>query len=154
MIRESMLSSRICRLYSPLIVCFLALAAAQVRAADVSWDNGAATSNWNTSDVNWSGSAWNNGNGAGAIFSSTGAGAINVNAPINVNSLNFMVNGYTLGGTGPLTFVNGTSTLGTGFISVNPNRTAVISTPINSSLGLLKFGGGTAQFSGPMTFSG
>jgi len=148
------LETRPRRFYFLFIVALVACAAAQVRAGDVTWDNGAATSSWNISDVNWSGSAWNNANGDGATFSSTGAGAINVNAPINVNSLNFMVNGYNLGGTGPLTFVDGSSTLGTGFISVNPNRTAVISTPISSSLGLLKFGGGTLQLSGPITFSG
>jgi len=136
------------------------MSVAPVRAGDVTWDNGAATSNWNTSDLNWSGSAWNNANGDGAIFGSTGIGAINVNAPINVNSLNFTSNGYTLNGTGPLTFVTGTSTATTGFINTSTTlggataRNVTINTPINSSLGLQKEGGGTLTLGGALTFSG
>src|ERR1700760_2082073 len=84
---------------------------APLHAADVTWDNGAANLTWDTSSLNWSGSLWNNANGDGAIFSSA-AGAIDVNTPINVNSLSFTANGFTLNGTGPLTFVSGSSTLG------------------------------------------
>src|SRR6476620_6017354 len=98
-----------------LIFCLVAVTAAQVRGADVTWDNGGGTSKWNTTDVNWSGSAWNNANGDGAIFDGNFTGAVTVNAPINVNSINFMANGNPLSGTGPLTFVNGDSTLNTGF---------------------------------------
>ena len=81
-------------------------------------------------------------------------GTIDVTAPINVNSLNFTANGYTLGGAGSLTFVDGSSTFGTGFINVDPSFTATINTGINSSLGLIKLGEGTLELGGPMTFSG
>ena len=106
------LETRPSRFYARLIVCLLAFAAAQVRAADVTWDNGAGTSKWNTTDVNWSGSAWNNANGDGAVFDGNFIGAITVNAPINVNSINFMANGNPLSGTGPLTFVTATARSG------------------------------------------
>ncbi len=92
---------------------------------------------------------WNNMAGNGAIFAATGAGAINVASAINVNSLTFNANGYTLGGAGSLTFVAGSSTAGTGAISVPAGITATINTAINtainSSLGLLKFGAGTLR---------
>src|SRR4029077_10043873 len=51
------------------------------------------------------------------------------------------------------TFVNGTSTLATGIINVNTGS-LTINTPINSSVGPAKVGGGTLQLAGPMTFSG
>ena len=89
-----------------------------LRAADVTWDNGSANLLWDLSSLNWSGAAWNNLAGDGAIFGPTGVGTIDVTAPINVNSLNFTANGYTLGGAGSLTFVDGSSTFGTGFINV------------------------------------
>src|SRR5687768_4479954 len=63
--------------------------AASLHAADVSWDNGSSNSLWDTTSVNWSGAAWNNANGDGAIYGATGVGAINLPGPINVNSLNF-----------------------------------------------------------------
>ena len=97
---------------------------------------------------------WNNATGDGAIFAATGAGAINVASAINVNSLTFNANGYTLGGAGSLTFVAGSSTAGTGAISVPAGITATINTAINSSLGLLKFGAGMLELGGPITFSG
>src|SRR4030095_9978837 len=108
----------------------------------------------------WSGNLWNNSNGDGANFGSTGIGAINVNAPINVKSLNFTSTGYTLNGSGPLTFVGGTSLATTGFINTSTTlggatiRNVTINTPINSSLGLQKEGGGTLTLGGALTFSG
>ncbi len=125
-----------------------------LRAADVTWDNGSANLLWDLSSLNWSGAAWNNLAGDGAIFGPTGVGAINVMALINVNSLNFTANGYTLGGAGSLTFVDGDSTLGTGFINTETGVTATINTAINSSLGLIKLDAGTLQLGGPITFSG
>src|SRR5438045_2105061 len=88
------------------------------RAADVNWDNGSGNFIWDTSSLNWTGAAWNNSAGDGAIFGATGVGAISVPGPINVNSLNFTVDGYSLNGTGPLNFVNGTSTQTTAVVNV------------------------------------
>ena len=121
------------------IVCVLALVSLVVgpvslRASDVTWNNMTGNFLWNTSDNNWSTGAWNNANGDGAIFGPTGAGTISLATPINVNSLNFTANGYTLGGAGSLNFVSGTSTLGFGFINVEPSVTATINAAISSLL--------------------
>ncbi len=142
------------------VACALAIAAATfaspalLRADDVTWNNLTGNFFWNTIDNNWSTGTWNNLHGDGAIFGATGAGTINLTEPINVNSLNFTANGYTLGGAGTLTFVDGTSTLGTGFINTDTSVTATINNAINSSLGLIKLGAGTLQLGGPITFSG
>src|SRR5262245_54903473 len=65
------------------------MASALALAGDKTWDNGAGTFIWNTADLNWTGTAWNNAAGDGAIFGVTGAGTINVPAGIFVNSFNF-----------------------------------------------------------------
>jgi hypothetical protein len=125
-----------------------------LRAADVTWNNNDGTFLWNTTDMNWDIGAWNNANGDGAIFGSKGVGSISLTTPINVSSLNFTVDGYTLTGPSALTFVAGTSTLGSGFISVAASATATINAGINSSSGIIKLGAGTLQLGGPMNFSG
>ena len=142
------------RYASSLALALLFVIVAPLRAADVTWNNGAGTSLWNLTDLNWNTGVWNNANGDGAIFDATGAGAINVTSPINVDSLNLIASGYSFNGTGPLTFVNGTSTLATGIINVDTHFDVTINTPINSSVGPAKVGGGTLRLAGPMTFSG
>ena len=99
------------RYASSLALALLFVIVAPLRAADVTWTNGDGTSLWNLTDMNWNTGVWNNANGDGAIFNGTGVGAINVSSQINVDSLNLIANGYSFNGTGPLTFVNGTSTL-------------------------------------------
>ena len=146
------------RYATSLVLALLFVIVAPLRAADVNWSNGSGTFKWNLTDPNWSTSLWNNANGDGAIFDATGAGPINVTSPINVDSLNLIASGYTFNGTGPLTFVSGTSTL-TGLvnparISVDPHFDFTINTPINSSLGLIKKAPGTLMLAGPITFSG
>ena len=123
------------RYASSLALALLFVIVAPLRAADVTWTNGGGSSLWNLTDMNWNTGVWNNANGDGAIFDGTGAGAINVTTQINVDSLNLIANGYSFNGTGPLTFVNGTSTLATGIINVNTGFGLTINTPINSSLG-------------------
>jgi fibronectin-binding autotransporter adhesin len=120
-----------------------AATAVPLRAADMNWDNGSSNFLWNTASLNWTGAAWNNAAGDGAIFGATGVGAINVPSPINVNSMNFTVDGYSLNGAGPITFVNGTSTQTTGVVAVGTASTAQISVPISSSVGFQKLGAGT-----------
>jgi autotransporter-associated beta strand protein len=123
-------------------------ASVQVRAADVSWDNGAANMQWDTSSLNWTGAAWNNAAGDGAIFNATGAGAISVPGPINVNSMNFTVDGYSLNGPGPFNFVNGTSTQTSGVVNVAASSFATINPTINSTVGFQKIGPGTLTLNG------
>ncbi len=139
---------------SSLALALLFVIVAPLRAADVTWTNGSGSFKWNLSDPNWSTGAWNNGNADAAIFDATGAGAINVTSPINVDSINLLASGYSLNGTGPLTFVNGSNTLVTGTINVDTHFEFTINTPINSSLGLSKKAPGTLQLAGPITFSG
>ncbi len=56
------------------------------QAADLTWDNGAATGNWNTTDSNWSGSTW--ASGENAIFN-TSTGAITLTEAISAGSFTF-----------------------------------------------------------------
>src|SRR5204863_7984491 len=123
---------------SSLALALLFVIVAPLRAADVTWNNGSGSFLWNLTDMNWNTGAWNNANGDGAIFDATGAGAINVTSPINVDSLNLIASGYSFDGTAPLTFVNGTSTLAAGIINVDTHFDVTINTPINSALGLSK----------------
>jgi autotransporter-associated beta strand protein len=137
-----------------LTLALLFVISGPLRAANVTWNNMTGNFLWDLTDPNWSTGLWNNANGDGAIFGATGAGAITVTEPINVNSLNFTANGYTLDGPGPLNLVNGNSSLGTGFISVGDTFTARINTAINTSVGLFKLGAGVLELGGPVTFSG
>jgi hypothetical protein len=126
----------------------------EARAGDVTWNNGSSNFLWDTTSLNWSGSAWNNAAGDGAIFGATGVGAISLPGPINVNSLNFTVGGYSLNGTGPLSIANGTSTQTTGVANVASGATATINVPVYSSLGFQKIGGGTLELTAPGSFYG
>src|SRR5205085_688562 len=146
--------SRLARLLLSFAFAVLIMNRGPLHAADVIWNNGTGTSRWNLTDLNWNTGVWNNANGDGAIFDATGAGPINVASPINVESLNLIASGYIFNGTGPLTFVDGTSTLATGIINVDTHFNVTINTPINSSLGLVKRGLGTLELAGPITFSG
>lgn len=119
-------------------------------AGDKTWDNGSTDGLWNTSSLNWTGTAWNNGAGDGAIFGVLTPGTINVPGVINVNSIDFQGGGYTLNGTGPLNFVNGTSTLTTGVINVT-SGTAQINVPLTSTqTAIQKIGAGTLELSAPV----
>jgi len=142
------------RYSSSLALALVFVIVAPLRAADVTWTNGAGSSVWNLTDMNWNTGVWNNANGDGAIFNGNGVGAINVNAQINVDSLTLTANGYSFNGTGPLTFVFGTSTPGTGIINVNAGFDIPVTAPINSSVGLGKIGAGILELGAPMTFSG
>jgi autotransporter-associated beta strand protein len=132
----------------PLAAVVGAALAVPLHAADRTWDNGSSDFLWNTSSVNWTGSAWNNAAGDGAIFGPTGVGAINVPGPININSLNFTVDGYSLTGAGPLNFVDGISTQTSGVVNVATSASASVNPTINSTVGFQKIGGGTLTLNG------
>lgn len=65
-------------------------------AATLTWDGG-VNSNWNASDANWTGSAWNNGTPDSAFFN-TNTGTINLTEAINAGSLTFGVNNANYSG--------------------------------------------------------
>jgi autotransporter-associated beta strand protein len=136
--------------------CALAAAAGFARAGDVTWDNGSSDMVWNTSSLNWSGAAWNNANGDGAVFNGSGLGPISVPGPITVQSLNFTSLGYSLNGPGPVNLTSsGTSTLGAGVVSTDVGVTAVSNAPISgTSIGLTKLGAGTLQIGAGNSFAG
>lgn len=133
---------------------FAGVIASSAIAADVTWNNGSANSVWDTSSVNWSGTAWNNAAGDGAIFDATGAGAISLPGSIFVNSLRFKANAYALNGAGSLTLVNGTSTETTAVFNVDTAVSTAINVPINSSVGFQKIGAGTLTLSAPSVITG
>lgn len=114
-------------------------------AGDVVWDNGSSNSLWDTVSLNWSGQAWNNSAGDGAVFDVNGIGPIGVPGPITVRSMDFRVGGYGLSGAGPITLTSaGSSTLGAGAVSVVTGATVTSSVPIGgSTVGLWKLGEGT-----------
>lgn len=137
-------------------VCAIALAVlpGAARAADVTWDNGSSNFLWDTTSLNWSGAAWNNANGDGAIFGAAGLGAITVAGPINVNSFNFTVDGYSFVGPGQFNIVNGVSTQTTAVANVASGATAKFHVPLNSSLGFQKIGPGTLELNSPISVVG
>lgn len=121
-------------------------------AGDKTWD-GFANSNWDTTSLNFGGTAWNNASGDGAIFSGFGLGNVNLPGAINLDSLNLTANGYTFNGTGPLNFVAGSSTLSTGVINV-ASGTTQINVPITSTqTAIQKIGGGVLELSAPVNIS-
>lgn len=127
-------------------------------AGDRTWNNGAGTFTWNTTDLNWTGTAWNNAAGDGAIFAATGVGVINVPAGITANSINFTVDGYTLNGPGPITLTSaGTSTLSTGVINID-GGTATLNVPVNATTTAVQAvsvnGGGVLQLGAPVNVTG
>ncbi len=56
------------------------------RPAALTWDNGAGTGNWNSTDVNWTGLLWNNMLPDGAQFTTVG-GTVNLTEAITAGSV-------------------------------------------------------------------
>jgi autotransporter-associated beta strand protein len=54
----------------------------------LTWDNGAATGNWNTTDANWTGFTWNNNTPNNAVFD-TSTGTIQLTEPITAGTFTF-----------------------------------------------------------------
>lgn len=132
------------------------------------WNNGAGTFVWNTTDANWSGSTWNNAIAAGALFGAAGAGSVSVAVPITAESVTINSAGYTLadgGGTlevkGAITnnvdttlsamLVGGLTLEGSGNLATDQQQIYTGSTVINGgSLTLSGFGGLYYSGGGPI----
>ncbi|MFO1524113.1 MAG: autotransporter-associated beta strand repeat-containing protein, partial [Kiritimatiellia bacterium] len=93
----------------------LLLAAICAHAATLSWDNGASTGNWNTTDANWTGSTWNNGTPDSALFSNIN-GNVALTQAITAGTLSFHGGGWQ---SGARQLALSGSTLSLGSISVN-----------------------------------
>ena len=170
--RSSSISLRRLGLVFSLALFGLLASVAPLHAGNyVTWD-GDATSNWNTTDANWFTTGpdilWNNAGGDTAAFDGNFPGAVVVNAPISVGAIDFTGPSNAtnpVNGSAGLTFINGTNSIGSvngstvptngSIIDVNVAATnAVINAPINSSLGLQKWGAGTLTLGGQLNFSG
>ncbi len=110
----------------------------------LTWNNGAGTRNWNSTDLNWTGYVWNKNILHGAIFDSVGVGTVTLTEAITAQFVTFNTAGYTL--------TNGSLTL-TGPQTVSNNVNATIASPIVSGA-LNKYGSGMLTLTGTSTYSG
>ena len=100
----------------------------------LNWVGG--TGNWAPGGgTSWSGGAWNSSSGADFA---TGSGTVTLTGAIAAPLIQFDVDGYTIGGTSPLTASGGFTSL-TVQVS-NSGTTATINAPINSPLTLIGVG--------------
>jgi fibronectin-binding autotransporter adhesin len=144
-----------------------------VFADTLTWDNGAATGNWNTTDLNWSGAAtWNNATPDDAVFGATGVGTVTLTGAITAGTITFDTAGYTIDtSTFGLTLntgitANQAATIQSGVDgsiilgadndwSVAASTTLTVSSAISgASFGITKSGAGTLSLSGPNTYGG
>lgn len=97
--------------YTALLAASLMLAALaplQTRAADNTWNNGSTDFLWNGTSLNWSSpTTWVDGDNA--IFGATGAGTVNLGAPVTAHSLTFNAGGYIIQGGGNALTLSGTT---------------------------------------------
>ena len=91
-------SSRSLKFTLPWFLVALAVAGLGISTvhADLAWNNGASNFLWDTSSLNWTGSAWTAG--GNATFGATGAGAITVNGTQSVQNITDSVAGYSFTG--------------------------------------------------------
>jgi autotransporter-associated beta strand protein len=111
--------------------------------SNLTWDNGASTGTWNTSDLNWSGSAWTNAVTNNAVFGATGAGPITVAGPVTVGNLTFNAPGYTISGSS-LSLES----------SIITNSDAVTIASDVTGTGLTKAGAGELTLNGTLGYAG
>ena len=145
------------RLSFPLASAIAALLAVpSANAAVLTWNNGAATGNWNTADLNWSGaSPWSNATPDDAVFGAVGAGTVTLTEAITAGSVVINTAGYTITGS-TITLNSGATALTSNATStVNSNVTlATAAGTITSSVGTLTLGGTLDAGSLALTFDG
>lgn len=112
------------------VVAFLAVSAFSAQAADLTWDNGGSTNNWNTTDANFTG-LWTNGNTA--VFGGTAGSTVTINtAGISANGVKFNVNNDIINGTS----TNTLTLSGGNIITVGSGLTATINAPLAGTVGV------------------
>lgn len=104
----------------------------------------AAGANWSTNASTVTGTAWIAGKEAS--FGGT-AGTVQVNTAQAARALSFVVDGYTLSGSGSIT-------LSDGIVAVSSNATTTIAAALAGTNGLTGFGYGTIVLSGANTYTG
>lgn len=126
---------------------FAALLAISASAADLTWDNGASTGLWNTTDANFGG-LWTNGNTA--VFGGAASSTIDIStAGISATGVTFNQTGDTLTGSGGSLTLTSTNT-----VTVGSGLTAAINAVIAGSVGVQVEGGGTLTLGGVNTVDG
>ena len=125
------------------------------QAATLTWDNGAATGNWNTTDANFTG-LWTDGNSA--LFGGAASSTVALTAPISATGLAFNVTGDIINGSA----INNLTLAGGHNISVGSGLAATIGAPLAGTEGVTVLGGGlltrstaiTDTYTGGTTVSG
>ena len=113
------------------VVAFLAVSAFSAQAADLTWDNGGSSNNWNTTDANFTGVAWTNSNSA--IFGGTAGSTVTITtAGISATGVTFNVNNDIINGTS----TNTLTLSGGNIITVGSGLTATINAPLAGSVGV------------------
>ena len=131
------------------IAALLVAAAIPSHAATLTWDNGATTGNWNTTDANFTGSAWTIGNTA--LFGGAGSETVTINtAGISASGVTFNVTGDTIAQSGG----NNLTLAGGNVVTVGSGLTATISAPLAGTAGVQVEGGGTLNLTGVSTIDG
>jgi len=130
-----------------IILTIVSLYTLTAMGANLTWDNGASTGKWNTTDLNFT-SGWTNGNTA--VFGGLGSETVTINeAGISATGVTFNVTGDTIAATGAnnLTLTTQTVTVGSGL-------TATINAPLAGGVGVQVEGGGTLNLTGISTIDG
>jgi fibronectin-binding autotransporter adhesin len=111
------------------VVAFLAVSAFSAQAAPQTWS--AANGNWNTTDTNFTGAAWTNGNSA--IFGGTAVSTVTINiAGISAAGVTFNVDNDIIAGTS----TNNLTLAGGNIITVGSGLKATINAPLAGSGGV------------------
>lgn len=110
---------------------------------DLTWDNGASTGVWNTTDLNWTGFAWTNESTNNSIFGAAGAGAITVAGPTVVGNMTFNTPGYTISG----------SSLSLSSSTITNTDAVTIGSDLTGT-GFTKAGAGVLTLNGSIGYSG
>ncbi|MCX6976720.1 MAG: autotransporter-associated beta strand repeat-containing protein, partial [Verrucomicrobia bacterium] len=138
-----MKNRKVAHILASSIAALLVATTLPTKAATLTWDNGAATGNWNTTDANFGG-VWTNGNDA--LFGGPATSTVTLTTPISATGLAFNVTGDTIAG-------NALSLTGTPAISTGGN-TATINSILDGTAGVVVEGGGTVNFGGLNTIRG
>ena len=135
------------RLGGSLAAFLTAWAGPAAQGADLTWDNGAATGNWNGSDANFGG-LWTNGNTA--VFGGIAGSTININTGVSANGVIFNANNDIITASGGNTLTLASN----GIVSVGSALTVTINAPLAGSAGMEVEGGGTLNLGGVSTIDG
>jgi autotransporter-associated beta strand protein len=113
-------------------------------AADLTWNDGDSTGNWNTSDANWTGSIWDSSTPDNAIFGATAIGTVTLTESITVGNITFNNAGYTIA----------SDTLNLSGSTIHTAADATISSVLDGTTGMMKSGAGMLSLTGVGTYSG